>query len=210
MKTSITSAALGLLLLASSAAYAGGNVSAAIGGGSYEIDVDDGSDVEADDIAGFDLRGHFEVSPNVFLRVGYLTTSGDEVEIGGTNYSADTDIDVVRMGAGYGSNAGSIRVYGAIEYVDFQFGVEGDDDSSDGVGLTAGLSDQGLGNVMWSVELSILALDDLEGGRFDARLGYRFTPMFAAFVGLESYALEDDYDAEFSMGHVFLGGTLSF
>ena len=213
MKSSVGLIGAGLLGAAMQVHAAGGDVRASVGSGFTEIDIDGWNKIKADTTA-FDVRGSFKPTDNIFLRGQYLTHSGDKVEISGDKYKADTDIDLLRLAAGYGGNVGSLRLYGAVEYVDVDGELSDDVDSlkynGDGIGITGGISDQGTGNWIWSVELSLLKLDDVDGASFEASLGYRFTPLFSVIGGVQSYAFEDDYDDEYSFGQVYIGAQLSF
>ncbi len=199
-----------LMGMAFSAQAAGGDVRASIGGGSFKVEPDYDYDYEADEVTTFDIRAAFKPTENVFLRGQYLMGSADKLEYAGYDYDTDLDINVLRLGAGYGGNAGSIRVYGALEYVDIEISVDNDEIGDDGVAFTGGIGDQGAGSWLWNVELSLIKLQDSNGASLEATLGYRFTPMFALVGGIQSYAFEDDYDAEYSYGQLHIGGQLSF
>jgi hypothetical protein len=211
MKSSLGLIAAGLLLGATTQTQAAVDVRAALAGGYAEIEAP-GLDAKVDDFVGGDFRARFQANEHVFLRGQYLTMSGDEFRANGQDYYVDTDLDVLRLGAGYGSDWNAIRLYAAAEYVDLELGLDGESDGTDGFGASVGIGDQGGGNWVWNVELTALFLDDLRGAGLDASIGYRFTPMFTGLIGVQSYALEDkdDSDNEFNFGQTYIGVQLSF
>lgn len=211
MKRSVELIGAGLLLGASLQAQAAVEVRAALAGGAGEIE-SPGFDAKIKDFVGGDFRARFEAGEHVFLRGQYVTLSGDEFRTDGQTYDIDTDLDVLRLGAGYGSDWKAIRLYAAIEYIDLDLGIEGESDSTDGIGGSVGIGDQGKSNWAWNLELSVLRLDDLDGASIDASVGYRFTPSLTGLIGVQSYSFEDkdDSDNEFSFGHSYIGIQLSF
>jgi hypothetical protein len=211
MKRSLELIGAGLLLGASLQAQAAVDVRAAIASGYGEIEVP-GLDAKIEDFVGGDFRARFQANEHVFLRGQYLTMSGSDFRANGQDYDVDTDLDVLRLGVGYGSNWNAIRLYAAAEYVDLKLGIEGEDDNADGLGATVGIGDQGNGSWFWNAELSALLLDDLRGASLEASVGYRFTPTVAGLIGVQSYSLEDsdDSDSEFGFGQVYAGFQLSF
>lgn len=199
---------LGLGLLSSSA-FAANHVEARLAGGTYEID--DGVDKIELESGGLDLRGYFDVSPNVFLRGEYLIASADEFRYAGTDVDSDTDTSVLRLGAGYRGSLGKATLYGTLEYGRVELDNQDvGSDSDSGVILTGGLQDNGDGAFLWNVELGIAQFDDLEGGLFEFTLGYRFNPSFAIVGGVQAYAFEDDYDTEYNLPNGSLGIRYTF
>ncbi|MDB5969779.1 MAG: outer membrane protein beta-barrel protein [Hydrocarboniphaga sp.] len=191
----------------SAQAQALGNLRAAIGSGGFELD-DGDLDVDAD-LSSADFRAALQVNEHVFLRGQYTRYSANKIEIDGDKYDADMDLDTVRLGAGYGGDVGSIRLYGAAEYVSLDFEIEGESDDGNGWGVTLGIGDQNKSKLMWNAELTFLDVDGTGGASLDASIGYRITPVFAGLIGVQSYALEDD-DSELSFGSAYLGLQLSF
>jgi hypothetical protein len=188
-------------------AQALGNVRAAIGGGSLELD-DSDLDIDAD-LSSADFRAAFQVNEHVFLRGQYTRYSANEIEIDGDDLDADMDLDTMRLGAGYGGDVGSIRLYGAAEYVKLDFKIEGESDDGNGWGVTLGIGDQNKSKLMWNAEMSFLDVEGTGGASLDASIGYRITPFFAGLIGVQSYALKDE-GSELSFGSAYLGLQLSF
>jgi hypothetical protein len=188
-------------------AHAFGNVRAAIGGGSFELD-DSDLDVDAD-LSSVDFRAAFHVNGHVFLRGQYTRYSANEIEVDGDDFDADMNLDTLRLAAGYGGDVGSIRLYGAAEYVKLDVEIEGEGDDGNGWAVTVGIGDQNKSKLMWNAELSFLDVDDTSGASLDASIGYRITPAFAGLIGVQSYALEDEA-TELSFGSAYLGLQLSF
>lgn len=213
MKSSAWLIGAGLMGAAMQVQAAGGDVRASVGAGSFELDPDGGYKLEADTTS-FDFRGSFKPTDNIFLRGQYLLSTGDEIEIDGDDYNVDTDINMLRLAVGYGGNVSSVRLYGAVEYVDLDLELSGEGESlegkDDGVALTGGIGDQGLGNWIWSVELSLIKLDETDGAALEASVGYRFSPAFSVVGGLQSLAFEDDYNYEYTFGQLYIGAQLSF
>lgn len=189
-------------------AHAAGDVRAAFGAGTYEVDTSEGK--AESDLIGFDLRGSFKPTEKLFLRGEYLSTSGDKIEAGGEKFDIDTEIDVLRLGAGYGVNAGPVRVYGVLEYANVNVEIDGEGDDTNGWGVGGGIADQGSGPWLWNVELSWLSLDEVDGASLDATLGYRFTPALSGLIGVQSYVLEADGGDELTLSQFYLGGQFSF
>lgn len=190
-------------------AQAGGSLRAAVGAGSFELD-DDDSGLDADaDLTSFDFRGAFQLSNNVFLRGQYTLNSADKIKVDGTKYDTDIDLNTLRLGAGYGADVGSIRLYGAAEFVKLDFKIEDESDDGNGWGLTIGIGNQSQSNWIWNAELSFLDVEGTTGASVDASVGYRFTPMFAGLFGVQSYAFEDD-GTELTLGSGYLGVQLMF
>ena len=179
-------------------------------GGKYEID-DDIDEVEAKEAEGFDLRAQFEPDENVFFRAGYLKSKSDEIEVNDADLPGDVDFEFDMLRGGVGLQGGhGLRYYGVIEYGEAGFDIEGEETEDDGVIASVGLSDDGNGPLLWNVEAGVVAFDDIEGGVFEATLGYRLNPSVALVAGVQGYRLEDDFDGELDITHGTLGVRISF
>lgn len=178
-------------------------------GGKYELD-DDIDEVEAKDAEGFDVRAQFEPSPNVFFRASYLKSKSDELEVNDVDAGAvDFKFDMLRGGVGLQGGHG-LRYYGVVEYGEAGFDIEGEDVEDDGVIAAVGLSDDGSGPLLWNIEAGAVEFDDVDGGVFEATLGYRFNPSVALVAGVQAYRLKDDFDGDVDVTHGTLGVRISF
>ncbi|WP_428309385.1 outer membrane beta-barrel protein [Hydrocarboniphaga sp.] len=190
-------------------AQATGSLRAAIGGGGFDLDDDEAAlDAEAD-LNSADFRATFQVDNHVFLRGEYTHNWADQIKIDHVEYDTDIDLNTLRLGVGYGGDVGSIRMYGVAEYVKLDFNIEDEGDDGNGWGLTFGIGNQLQAQWIWNAELSLLDVEGTTGAALDASVGYRFTPMFAGLVGLQSYAFEDD-GSEVSFGNAYIGLQLMF
>jgi hypothetical protein len=179
-------------------------------GGKYEID-DDIDDVEAKDAEGFDIRAQFEASPNVFFRADYLKSKSDDFEVNDVDIPGDVDFKFDMLRGGVGLQAGrGIRYYGVVEYGEAGFDIEGDDTEDDGVIASVGLSDDGNGPFLWMIEAGLVEFDDVDGGVFEAALGWRLNPAVALVAGVQGYRLEDDFDGDLDITHGTVGVRISF
>jgi hypothetical protein len=211
MTSSKTPWMLALALCGACAPAFGANwIDGRFAGGKYEID-DDIDDVEAKEAEGFDIRAQFEPNENVFFRAGYLKSKSDELEINDVDVPGDVDFKFDMLRGGVGLQAGQgLRYYGVIEYGEAGFDIEGDDVEDDGVIASVGLSDDGSGPFLWMIEAGLVEFDDVEGGVFEAALGYRLNPSVALLAGVQGYRLEDDFDGDVDITHGTLGVRISF
>ena len=206
MKNVVFAALIGL----SSSAALASSIEARLAGGTSEIG--DGIDKLEYDSTGFDLRGNFSLTPNLFLRGSVLSISADEIEFEGDTFDADIKTTALRIGGGYEAPLGaSVVGYGALEYGSFEIEVDDESDDDTGAVISLGLKDIGTSAFLWQVELGYATLKDVKGGTFDLTLGYRATPKFAIVGGLQSYVLEDkEDDTELTVGNAFIGGRFTF
>lgn len=179
-------------------------------GGKYEID-DNIDDVEAKDAEGFDIRAQFEANENVFFRADYLKSKSDDIELNDVDIPGDLDFkfDMLRGGVGLQGGRG-MRYYGVVEYGEAGFDIEGDETEDDGVIASVGLSDDGSGPFLWMLEAGLVEFDDVEGGVFEAALGWRLNPSVAIVAGIQGYRLEDDADGDLDITHGTVGVRISF
>lgn len=211
-RTLLAIAALGFSwpTLAADPPPAGGWLDVRLTGGSYEVDNDfDNEKIETEEASGFDVRGQFNPTERIFVRAEYLTSEADEIEINGTDFDADFEVDTVRGGAGF-QGGSSFRYYGVVEYAEIELDLEGVRGKEDGLILSGGLKDAGAGAFLWNVELGLVKFDDSDGGAFEFTLGYRFNPHVALVGGAQGYGLEDDEDIELSVTHATLGVRVGF
>lgn len=196
----------------SPAAFAAGSVDLRVVGG--ETEIEDGFDsIETED-GGFDVRGHFEFTPQAFFRVRYTSVESDELELNGVEIGGvDQELDILRGGIGI-QGGESVRYYGALEYVsaDIQFSGDGGsiDEDEKGVGLFVGLGDTGATAFIWNVEVGYLELSDSDGAAFEFNVGYRINPTWAVVLGGQGYNLEDELDIEYTISQGTLGVRASF
>lgn len=191
----------------SAPAFSAGFVDARLASGSYEID-DDFDNLEAEEATGFDLRAQFDATENVFFRTEYLSSNADEVELNGTDFDVDFDVDTLRGGVGLQAGD-TFKYYGAIEYAQLEFELDGVSGDDDGFILSGGFKDAGKTPFLWNVELGLIQYDDSDGAAFEFSLGYRFNETIALVGGGQGYSLEDS-GAEFDITHVTLGARVSF
>lgn len=189
-------------------ATTGNSVDLRLVGSAMEIE-DDFDTIEVEG-SGFDLRGQVQLTPSLFGRASYLSTESDEVELNGVDVDGDIEFDVLRAGLGLMGANNNLGYFGALEYFDADLTVEGLGEGESGFGASFGLRDAGMTPFIWNVELGILRLEDVDGGMFQADLGYRFNPTVALVGGVQSYALEDDFDVEYAFVQVTLGIRLQF
>jgi len=176
--------------------------------GTYDIE-EDGGDVEAEGGGGFNLKGHVGVNEHLFIRTNYLTVEPDEVTANGQDLDGvEFEGTFLRVGLGLGSANENLRYYGALEYGDAELELRGSGGQvtaeDNGVVLSAGLGDNGETAFLWEVELGLVRFGDVDGGAFEAALGYRFNEQVAILFAGQSYALEDDV-AEYTLSHLMIG-----
>lgn len=159
---------------------------------------------------GISIRGQGDLSPNLFVRGSYVSTSGDEVEVDGVDFDIDVDASVLRAGLGLQGTNATLRYYGALEFAKVEIEVEGDGDGENGYVLYGGLGDTGQNAFLWSVELGYIKAGDSDGALFAFDLGYRFNPHLALVIGYEGYAVEDDEGVEDLLAHGSLGIRYQF
>lgn len=210
LRSKARTACLALALCAACTPALGANwIEGRFAGGKYELD-DDIDEVEADEAEGFDLRAQFEPAPNVFFRAQYLKSESDELEVNGTDIDGiDFEFDMLRGGVGLQGGQG-LRYYGVVEYGEAGFDIEGEEAEDDGVILAVGLSDDGSTPFLWNIEAGVLEFDDVEGGVFEATLGFRLNPSVALLAGIQGYRLEDDFEGDIDVTHGTLGVRISF
>lgn len=196
----------------SPSAFAVGSVDLRVAGGESEID--DGFDsIETED-SGIEFRGHFDFTPQAFLRLRYTSIESDEFELNGVEIDGvDQELDIIRGGIGM-QGGESVRYYGALEYVSADIQLSGDGGSIDatekGAGLFVGLGDKGQTAFLWNVEVGYLELSDSDGAGFEFNIGYRFNPTWAVVLGGQGYNLEDELDIEYTFSQGTLGVRASF
>lgn len=160
--------------------------------------------------SGISIRGQGDLAPHLFLRGSYVSTSGDEVEVDGTDFDIDVDTSVLRAGFGLQGTNASLRYYGALEYAKVELEVEGEGDSENGYVLSGGLGDTGQTAFLWNVELGYITAGDSDGALVAFDLGYRFNPNLALVLGYEGYSVEDDDGVEDLLAHGSLGIRYQF
>ena len=196
------------LAVGSTTALAGNSFDARFASGSTELD--DGFDnVELEGV-GFDLRAHFDANESVFVRGSGLSTSGDEGKLNGSSGDVDSELRVLRGGAGYQSVTDSFLLYAVAEYGEAKLSVEDVSATDDGFVLSAGIKDQGKSQFLWQAELGYVAFDELSGAVFEFTVGYRITPSVALLLGGQGYSLKDDDEIDYSISHGTLGARFSF
>lgn len=196
------------LALASTSALAAGTIQARLADGSYKIE-DPFNEVEVEEAPGFEFRGQFDFSPNVFGRASYLSSESDGVEFNAQDIDGDLEFDTFRAGVGYQGGTGNARFYGVAEYASLGLSIDGENEDSDGVLISGGIKDNGQGAFLWNVELGLLRLDKSDGISLDFTLGWRINKTFALLFGGEGYGFDED-DVETDFTHVTLGAQLSF
>ena len=200
----------GLLLSASCASQAApiGSLDLRYAGSKVEIEDDfDKAEVEGD---GFDLRGSFNLTPELAAQVSYLSTSANDFRFDGVKYEGDTDLSVLRAGLHYQFYSGGFAAYVLADYGKVKLSGDGGSDDDSGFVAGAGLRDAGKGAFLWDVSLGYIDMGDIgTGAVFEYNLGYRFTPMFAAVLGGQGYALSKD-SVDTTLGTFTLGLKLSF
>lgn len=181
--------------------------------GAYEIE-DSSGDLEGEGGFGFNLKGHFVVNENLFIRANYLTAEPDEVEVNGQDLDGvELEGTFLRVGLGLGDANENLRYYGALEYGDAELELRGSGGQvtfeDDGLILSAGLGDNGETAFLWEVELGLVQFGDVDGGAFEFALGYRFNEQVAILLSGQSYAVEDDF-ADYTLGHGMVGVRVGF
>lgn len=197
-----------LLLLGSSNVFSAGNIDLRLAAGSLEFE--DGPDEIEIENSGFQFRGEAGLSEQFFLRANYLDLSSDEVEVNGVDVNVDVDASVLRAGLGGGGVVGSTFMFGALEYGRLDIEVDGESADDSGYVVSFGIRGNTESPFLWSVELGLVKFDDVDGGTFDATLGYQFNQTFALVGGIQSYYLEDDFNAEADLVTATIGARILF
>lgn len=199
----------GLLLATSGAAYASptGSLDLRYAGNTLTIEDNvDKLEIEGD---GYELRGGLNFSPQLWTQVSYLRTSADEFRFDGPKYQGDSDLSVLRAGLRYQFYASSFGLYALGDYGKVKLSGAGGSDDESGFLLGAGLRDIGDGPFLFDVAMAYADMGDIgTGALFEFTLGYRITPMLAAVLGGQGYALSKD-DVDTSLGTFTLGLKLS-
>ena len=148
--------------------------------GYARVDIDDINE-EAD---GFQLRGSFELTKNIFMFAGYTDLSAD---FGGF----DVDTSEFDLGIGYAVPVGAASsLYGKLSYVNAEADVLGFSVDDDGYGLAAGVRTKASDNFELEGYVDYVDLNDLgDETSFGAAARYFVAPQFA--IGAEVVFSDD-------------------
>lgn len=168
----------------------------------FEGDVfDDDVEVEGD---GFGVKGRFDLTDTLFLAGEYQANEYDEVE--GFDLDEEIQLDTLRAGLGLRfANNSPFYVLGEVISADIETGGSSDDEI--GFGAHLGVDAPIATALSLYGQVGYISVDEVLGDGFEflGGLAFMITPTIGAFADYRHTEVEDDDDAEASIGDIRVG-----
>ena len=152
-----------------------------------------------DDGVGMGVKGAFQVADKVYLTGEFQTVEYDDL---------NEDFDQIRLGAGFGPGMGPSAegIYGRVEYVNFDTGVDDEDGIGGAIGYGLPLSPA----FRLHGEVGYLYLDDTDGPELLIGGTYRIAQNFGVFADYRASFLEADGGGDIDINDLRVGVRFTF